>query len=127
MSEAAHYSRYQTCHLRSFPIRAPEERTPRLRLVKPVAPAICKDFDNTAQMWALPTTQELVSHAKAAVPAARIPAQRNSFFLPPARAAPVVHRAGEVALRNHRMKTVAQRLQRRQYQDTPCRRVAATQ
>jgi len=34
-------------------------------------------------MWALPTTQELVSHAKAAVPRCLIPAQRNSFFLPP--------------------------------------------
>jgi WD domain, G-beta repeat len=45
---------------------------------------VTASFDKTARLWdILPTTQELVSHAKAAVPRCLIPAQRNSFFLPP--------------------------------------------
>jgi hypothetical protein len=40
--------------------------------------------DKTARLWEIfANTQELVSHAKAAIPRCLTAAQRNEFFLPP--------------------------------------------
>jgi WD40 repeat protein len=40
--------------------------------------------DNTARLWAIfANTQELVLHAKAAIPRCLTPSQRKAFFLPP--------------------------------------------
>jgi WD40 repeat protein len=45
---------------------------------------VTASWDKTARLWkAFANTQELVSHAKAAVPRCLTPAQRNAFFLPP--------------------------------------------
>jgi DNA-binding beta-propeller fold protein YncE len=45
---------------------------------------VTTSWDKTARLWdILPTTQELVSHAKAAVPRCLISAQRSAFFLAP--------------------------------------------
>jgi WD40 repeat protein len=64
--------------------------------------------DNTARLWAIfANTQELVLHAKAAIPPLPDPFAAQGV-LPAPRAAPVVHRAGEMALRHRRVETVAQ-------------------
>jgi WD40 repeat protein len=47
---------------------------------------VTASWDETARLWGIfANTQELVSHAKAAVPRCLTAAQRNEFFLPPTR------------------------------------------
>jgi WD40 repeat protein len=45
---------------------------------------VTTSFDQTARLWEISVnTQDLVSHAKAAIPRCLTAAQRNEFFLPP--------------------------------------------
>jgi len=45
---------------------------------------VTASWDHTALLWEVfANTQELVSHAKAAIPRCLTPTQRKDFFLPP--------------------------------------------